>query len=61
MVRVSFLPLDKAIPTIGETGTQETVEEVKIELVFPKNIETTLISEMKKTHPYEEVSYQIYC
>ena len=56
----SFLPLDKAIPTIGEIGIQETVEEVKIELVFPKDIETKLINEMKKTHPYEEVSYQIY-
>ena len=56
----SFLPLAKAIPTIGEIGTQETVEELKIELVFPKDIENSLINKMKKTHPYEEVSYQIY-
>lgn len=56
----SFLPLDKAIPTIGEIGVQERVEEVKIELVFPKDIETSLINQLKKTHPYEEVSYQIY-
>ena len=56
----SFLPLDKSIPTIGEIGVQERVEEVKIELVFPKEIETTLLNELKKTHPYEEVSYQIY-
>ena len=38
-------------PTIGEIGTQETVE-VKMKL-FSKNIETILVSEMKKTHPYE--------
>ena len=56
----SFFPLDKAVPAIGEIGFQETVEEVKIELVYPKEIEITLINEMKKTHPYEEVSYQIY-
>ena len=56
----SFFPLDKAVPAIGEIGFQETVEEVKIELVYPKEIETNLINEMKKTHPYEEVSYQIY-
>ena len=59
MVR-KLLPLDKSIPTIGEIGVQERVEEVKIELVFPKEIETTLLNELKKTHPYEEVSYQIY-
>ena len=56
----TFLPLDKAIPNVGINGVQETVEEVKIELVYPKEIEITLINEMKKTHPYEEVSYQIY-
>ena len=31
-----------------------------LEVVFTKNIENTLIDEMKKTHPYEEISYQIY-
>ena len=56
----TFLPMEKANPTIGENGVQRTLEEVKIEIVFPKDIETSIINQMKKTHPYEEVSYQIY-
>ena len=56
----TFLPTEDAIPKIGEIGKQERVEEVKIEVIFPKNIEKRLISEMKIAHPYEEVSHQIY-
>ena len=35
---LQVLPLDKSIPTIGEIGVQERVEEVKIELVFQKKL-----------------------
>ena len=56
----TFLPTEDAIPKIGEIGKQERVKEVKIEVIFPKNIEKRLISEMKIAHPYEEVSHQIY-
>ncbi|MGY8989167.1 MAG: Nif3-like dinuclear metal center hexameric protein, partial [Flavobacteriales bacterium] len=55
-----FLPKEYSQPSIGEVGTQERVEEVKIEVIFQKNIEKSLLIEMKKAHPYEEVAYQIY-
>ena len=56
----TFLPSEDANPVVGEKGKQERVEEVKIEVIFPKNMEKRLISEMKKAHPYEEVAHQIY-
>ncbi|MBT3418205.1 MAG: Nif3-like dinuclear metal center hexameric protein [Flavobacteriales bacterium] len=56
----TFLPSEDANPAVGEIGYQQRVEEVKIEVIFPKNIEKRLISEMKKAHPYEEVAHQIY-
>jgi len=56
----TFLPSENASPQVGEKGKQERVEEVKIEVIFPKNMEKRLISEMKKAHPYEEVAHQIY-
>lgn len=56
----TFLPKEDAHPLIGEVGKQERVEEVKIEVIFPKNIEKNLLTGMKNTHPYEEVAYQIY-
>lgn len=56
----TFLPSENACPVIGKHGIQERVEEVKIEVIFPKNIEKRLILEMKNTHPYEKIAYQIY-
>ncbi|MGY8987109.1 MAG: Nif3-like dinuclear metal center hexameric protein [Flavobacteriales bacterium] len=56
----TFLPLEDSNPAVGEIGKQERIEEVKIEVIFPKNMEKRLISEMKKAHPYEEVPHQIY-
>ena len=56
----TFFPKEDSQPSIGEVGTQERVEEVKIEVIFPKNIEKSLLIGMKNVHPYEEVAYQIY-
>lgn len=56
----TFLPSKNANPVIGTSGNQERVEEVKIEVVFPKDIETRLILEMQKAHPYDEIAHQIY-
>ena len=56
----TFLASEDSSLKVGERGKQEIVEEIKIEVIFPKNIEKRMISEMKKVHPYEEVAYQIY-
>ncbi len=56
----TFLPSKNAKPVIGKSGKQERVEEVKIEVVFPKDIERRLILEMTKAHPYDEIAHQIY-
>ena len=55
----TFRPLDGANPTIGQVGTQERVEETKIEVVFPVTIERQLLVAMYASHPYEEVAYSI--
>ena len=56
----TFMPMGTADPFIGQVGKLENVNEVKIEVIYPENIERKLISEMKRDHPYEEVSYQTY-
>lgn len=55
----TFKPLSRADPAIGEVGTQERVEETKIEVVFPSNIERKIVVAMLASHPYEEVAYNI--
>ncbi len=55
----TFRPLEGANPTIGEVGTQERVEETKIEVIFPAYLERSIIVAMLSAHPYEEVAYHV--
>ncbi|GCD81814.1 Nif3-like dinuclear metal center hexameric protein [Parageobacillus thermoglucosidasius] len=56
----TFLPLEGANPFIGEAGTLEQVEEVRIETIVPASLQNKVIAAMLKAHPYEEVAYDIY-
>lgn len=56
----SFLPGEHTNPHIGSIGQLERVEEVRIETIFPEDIEKRVLSAMIKAHPYEEVAYDIY-
>lgn len=55
-----FLPNQAANPHIGQSGTVEMVNEHKVEVVLPTNIEKKVIKAMIKAHPYEEVAYDLY-
>ncbi|WP_042345867.1 Nif3-like dinuclear metal center hexameric protein [Bacillus massiliigorillae] len=55
-----FLPGSDTNPHIGSVGELETVQEVKIETVFPEELERRVVTAMIKAHPYEEVAYDIY-
>ncbi|MAU35975.1 MAG: Nif3-like dinuclear metal center hexameric protein [Flavobacteriales bacterium] len=56
----TFRSDERCNPHVGLIGERNTVEEEKIEVVFTKDKENSIISAMKNTHPYEEVAYQIY-
>ncbi|MFB6800931.1 Nif3-like dinuclear metal center hexameric protein [Peribacillus butanolivorans] len=55
-----FLPGEGSEPVIGSLGKLEAVAEVRVETIFPENIEKKVLSAMIKAHPYEEVAYDIY-
>ncbi|MGE7636634.1 Nif3-like dinuclear metal center hexameric protein [Bacillus sp. AFS026049] len=55
-----FLPGEGSEPVIGSEGRLEEVAEMRIETIFPENIEKKVLAAMIKAHPYEEVAYDIY-
>ncbi|MVZ63197.1 Nif3-like dinuclear metal center hexameric protein [Sphingobacterium humi] len=55
----TFRPLEGANPSIGSVGAQERVEETKIELIYPSQLERQILVAMFASHPYEEVAYHI--
>jgi dinuclear metal center YbgI/SA1388 family protein len=47
-------------PTIGEPGKLERVGEVRLETVVPAAHLSAVLDAMKKSHPYEEVAFDVY-
>jgi len=47
-------------PFIGEVGQLEHVRERRLETVFPRGIQDAILSSLFKSHPYEEVAYDLY-
>ena len=55
-----FLPMEASNPVIGKEGGISQVEEVKIEFVCERDKIKDVIAAIKKVHPYEEVSIDIF-
>lgn len=52
-----FQPNNDAKPHIGKAGKIEQVEEIRVELLFPTELKSTIIAALRGAHPYEEVAY----
>ncbi len=55
-----FKPEEGANPHIGQVGKSEEVIEERIEMRCQRKVLATVITEMKKVHPYEEVAFDVY-
>ncbi len=55
----TFRGMNNAQPFIGNVGTKESVEEIRLEMLVEQWKTTSVISAMLKAHPYEEVAYNI--
>lgn len=47
-------------PYVGQPGLRHTENEVRIETVYPANLESKIIMALVLAHPYEEVAYDLY-
>lgn len=56
----TYRPLKAAMPYKGEIGKIERAGEARLEMTIPINKLKKAISAMKKVHPYEEPSYDVY-
>ncbi|GAE24726.1 hypothetical protein JCM9140_677 [Halalkalibacter wakoensis JCM 9140] len=56
----TFRPEEGTNPFIGEQGTLEFVDEVKIETIVPASLQNKVIKAMLKAHPYEEPAFDLY-
>lgn len=54
-----FRPMTGAQPAIGSVGALETVDEVRIEVLCPRNLRDAVLAAMLSAHPYEEPAYDV--
>lgn len=54
-----FLPKEGANPHIGSKGVIERVEELKVEILCPKELLPEAVKALKETHPYEVPAFEI--
>ena len=56
----TFRPLEGAAPALGEVGREERVPELRLETVFPQELEPDVIAALRGAHPYEEPAFDVY-
>ena len=56
----SFRGGENTNPFLGERGELHFETEIRIETIFPKYLKNRVIEALIKSHPYEEVAYDIY-
>ena len=47
-------------PYVGKQGELHYEQETRIETIFPKHLQGKVIGALHRSHPYEEVAYDIY-
>jgi hypothetical protein len=56
----TFFAGEGAEPSVGETGREERVPELRLEMVFPEDRQDAVIAALKLAHPYEEPAFDVY-
>ncbi len=47
-------------PSVGESGREERVSELRLETVFPEERHEDVIAALLAAHPYEEPAFDVY-
>ena len=55
----NFRPSAGTNPFVGKVGEVESVEELRLEVLVPKEALSRVVSRLIKAHPYEEVAYDL--
>ena len=55
----TFVGDEGTSPAVGRAGHQETVEEVRLEMVVPVGRTDDVVRALRRTHPYEETAFDL--
>ena len=47
-------------PNVGQAGREERVAELRLETVFPTELQDEVLAALRQAHPYEEPAFDVY-
>ena len=56
----TFLAGEGTEPVVGQRGKEQRVSELRLETVFPEELQDEVIAALRRTHPYEEPAFDVY-
>ena len=56
----TFLAGEETSPAVGQIGREQRVSELRLETVFPEELQDEVIAALREAHPYEEPAFDIY-
>jgi hypothetical protein len=56
----TFFGGDSTTPSIGQRGVDQRVAELRLETVFPSELQDQVLGALRDAHPYEEPAYDVF-
>ena len=56
----TFLGGEGTDPDVGQPGREERVAELRLETVYPEELEAQVVAALREAHPYEEPAFDLY-
>jgi hypothetical protein len=56
----TFLAGEGTSPVVGQPGREQRVSELRLETVFPEELQDEVLVALREAHPYEEPAFDIY-
>jgi hypothetical protein len=56
----TFLAGEGSNPTLGAVGREERAAELRLETVYPTELEAQVVRALRDAHPYEEPAFDLY-
>ena len=56
----TFFGTEHTDPVVGKKGRLERVDEIRLEVIFPRHRLTEVTAAVRRSHPYEEPAFDIY-
>ena len=56
----TFLGGEGTDPSVGQSGSEQRVAELRLETVFPADRQEAVLAALREAHPYEEPAFDVY-